>query len=793
MLLSVRRIVEDFIVVGPDQIGIKSKIRECKNSAREDACTGRYFSCKPFRSCSFIRCHDKFSYHRRWSTARFAGKFIIVEVPMPARPGAPLLLLCLFLAAVCGLSAFLDRSSASARTSVANDKITQGQLRILDSQGKPGGLCPLKHTDVKAEVSGFLARVTLTQEFHNPMGKKIEAVYLFPLPPRSAVDQLTMEVGGRVVRAEIKRRDEAKLLFAKARSEGRIAALLDQERPNIFTQSVTNIPPDATVKVTISYVETLPYEDGVYEFTFPMVVGPRYIPGKAKQDDGKPAAAGTDQVPDAARLTPSHMPTGMRAGHDVSLEVAIDAGVPLEKITSELHDIEVDRDGNHQAVVRLKEKDAIPDRDFTLRFGVGGMQLADAVLAHRDERGGYFTLMLQPPGRVAAEDVMPKELVFVLDTSGSMGGLPIETAKRVMRLALDGLYEHDTFNLITFSGDTSVLFDKPVPASKENLLKAKQFLEGKRGNGGTEMMKAIRAALADTDAQDHVRIVCFMTDGYVGNDMEIVNEIQRHPNARVFSFGIGNSVNRFLLDKMAEQGLGEAEYVFLNRGDQKDAETAADAAKRFYERVRSPLLTDISVDWNGLPIADVYPKRLPDLFSARPLFITGRYTGAASGVMRLRGKAAGADYLREINVDLPEAEERHDALAPLWARTRIDDLMAQDYSGLQAGNMRKDVKEEITRLGLDYRLMTQFTSFIAVDEVVTAPGEAPQRIEVPVAAPNGTTMIPANGRNYAVMVTSSAATINTESGEASATIEDRRLDELPLNMRQPTELAKLAP
>src|SRR5262245_2688866 len=314
---------------------------------------------------------------------------------MPFRPGASLLLFLLFLAAFCGASAFLDQSSASARISAANDKITQGQLRILDSKGKPGGLCPLKHTDVKAEVSGFLARVTLTQEFHNPMGEKIEAVYLFPLPQRSAVDQLTMDVGGRVIRGEIKRRDEAKRLFSQARTEGRVAALLDQERPNLFTHAVTNILPGASVKVTISYVETLHYEDGVYEFTFPMVVGPRYIPGKTIPGDGpdgeKPAKAGTDQVPDAARITLSHMPTGMRPGHDVSLEVAIDTGVPLEQITSELHEIEVDRDGNHQAIVRLKEKDAIPDRDFTLRFGVGGMQIADAVLAHRGERGGYFT------------------------------------------------------------------------------------------------------------------------------------------------------------------------------------------------------------------------------------------------------------------------------------------------------------------------------------------------------------------------------------------------------------------
>src|SRR5262245_6780219 len=719
---------------------------------------------------------------------------------MPARPGASLLLLGLFLAAICGVNSFLDRSSASASGGwQAGDGVTQGQLRIVDQQGKPGGLCPLKHTDVRAEVSGFVARVTLTQEFHNPTEEKIEAVYLFPLPPRSAVDQLTMDVGGQVIRGEVKRRADAQRLFAQARTEGRVAALLDQERPNLFTQSVTNILPGNTVKVMISYVEALPYENGVYEFTFPMVVGPRYIPGEPKPgaepagEDQQQSPAGTDQVPDAARLRPPRIPDGMRPGHDISLELTLDTGVPLEQIKAELHEIDVDRNGHHQAVVRLKDKDVIPDRDFTLRFGVGGLQIADAALAHRDVRGGYFTLMLQPPNRFSAEDVTPKELVFVLDTSGSMSGLPLETAKRVMELALEGLYEHDAFNLITFAGDTHILFDKPVPATKENLRKARQLLEGKQGGGGTEMMKAIRAALADTDAQDHIRIVCFLTDGEVGNDMEIINEVMRHPKARVFSFGIGNSVNRFLLDKMAEHGRGEAEYVFLNRGARNDAATAAVAAQRFYERVRSPLLTDISVDWNGLPVADVYPKRLPDLFSARPLFITGRYTGAADGAIRLRGKTAGGEFQREIRVDLPETEPRHDALASVWARARIDDLMAQDYRGLQAGTTGKDVEEEITQLGLDYRLMTQFTSFIAVGDVVTAPGEAPKRAEVPVAAPNGTTMSMVGGVNESVTVMSVASLVSADSAELANTIERQSLGELPLNMRQPTELAKLSP
>jgi Ca-activated chloride channel family protein len=705
-------------------------------------------------------------------------------------------------AALCGARACLDYSSAAAevrgKSTGPRDGVGQGQLRTLDERGKLSGFCPLKHTDVKAEISGFLARVTVTQEFQNPTAETIEAVYLFPLPQRSAVDRLTMDVGGQIIRGEIKRRADAQQIFAKARAEGRVAALLDQERPNLFTQTVTNIVPGATINVTLSYVETLSYENGVYEFIFPMVVGPRYIPGELKSGaaptdkNQEEIPTGTDQVPDAARLIPPYMPDGMRPGHDISIEVAVDSGVPLEQISSELHEIEVERDGQHQAVVKLKDQAVIPDRDFSLRYGVAGGQIADGVLTHRDERGGYFSLILQPPNHVVAEDVMPKELVFVLDTSGSMFGLPLETAKQVMRLALDGLYESDTFNLITFAGDTHILFDKPAPATKANLRKATQFLEGNRGGGGTEMMKAIRAALADTDTQDHIRIVCFLTDGEVGNDMAIIDEVQRHPNARVFSFGIGNSVNRFLLDKMAESGRGEAEYVFLNRGREKDSETAAASAKRFYERVRSPLLTDITVDWNGLPVADVYPKRLPDLFSAKPLTITGRYTAGGRGMVRLRGKVAGSDFLREIFLDLPEVESRHDALASVWARQRIDELMARDFSGLQSGNARPEVEEAITQLGLEYRLMTQFTSFVAIGDVVTASGNSPQRISVPVATPYGTTITGASGVTETVEISSSASLVNTSDTTLAATIEQRGLDDLPLNMRQPTEAVKLA-
>lgn len=617
---------------------------------------------------------------------------------------------------------------------------TQGALIVLDGKGGERGFCPLKHTDVKAEVSGFLARVTVTQEFHNPNPDKIEAVYTFPLPQNAAVDDMTMLVGDRTVRGKIKKREEAQAIFDAARNAGYTASLLDQERPNIFTQSVTNIAPGQEVKIVISYVETLKYEDGKYKFVFPMVVGPRYVPGQPISKQAGGFSPDTTQVPDASRITPNVVPRGMRAGHDISLDVTLDAGVPLQEVRSTSHEIEIKKPNDparstNAANIVLKKQNVIPNKDFILEYDVAGGRIEDAMLTHRDERGGFFTLMLQPPDRVTPKDVTPKELVFVLDTSGSMEGFPIEKAKETMKLALDGLYPGDTFNLITFAGDTYVLFPEPVPATAENLRKAQQFLESRQGGGGTEMMKAIRTALDPSDRQNHLRIVCFMTDGYVGNDMEIVSEIQKHQNARVFSFGIGGSVNRFLLDKMSEAGRGEVEYVALN-------DDGSAAARRFHERVRNPLMTDIDIDWGGLPVTDVYPKRIPDLFSAKPVIVHGRFTGSATGTIKLKGKMGGREaniqaVARTLNVTFPDSEPRHDVLATLWARTKIDDLMQQDFAGIQQGGAKPEVKEAITQLGLDYRLMTQFTSFVAVEEMTVTDGGTPRRIDVPVEMPEG--------------------------------------------------------
>ena len=608
---------------------------------------------------------------------------------------------------------------------------TAGSLMVLAPDGQLKAQCPLKHTTVKAEISGFLSRVVVTQNFENPFKEKIEAVYVFPLPQNSAVDDMTMLVGDRVVRGKILPREQAQAVYEAAKASGKVASLLDQERPNIFTQSVANILPGEKIKITISYVETLKYENGAYEFVFPMVVAPRYVPGAAvSRKRANSFAPNTDQVPDAAKITPRPAPQGMRAGHDISLDITLDAGISIDSIDSKTHQVAIERASLGSAKIHLKEQKTIPNKDFILRFDVSGAAIRDAVITHRLDKTGFFTMILQPPDRVTVEDVMPKELVFVLDTSGSMGGFPIEKAKETIELALANLYPSDTFNLITFSGDTHVLFEQPVPATPENLRKAQEFLGSRRGSGGTEMMTAIKAALEPSDKQDHVRIVCFLTDGLVGNDMAIIDEVKKHPNARVFAFGIGGSVNRFLLDEISEQGRGEVEYVGLN-------DDGSAAAKRFHERVRNPLLTDITVQWEGLNVSDVYPQRIPDLFSAKPVVLTGRYLNSGDGTLILKGKMGGNEFVRNIPVHFPENDARHDVLPALWARQRIADLMTQDYTGIQQSTARPDLRETITQLGMEFRLLTQFTSFVAVEEMIVTDGGQPRRIDVPIEAPEG--------------------------------------------------------
>ncbi len=650
------------------------------------------------------------------------------------------------------------------------DKIGEGSLRLINSDGTERGLCPLKRTEVRAEVSGFVSRTTVTQIFQNPSNTAIEAVYTFPLPNNAAVDRMDMTIETRTIKGKIEERQTAQKLYAQAKQEGKVVALLEQQRPNIFTQYVANITPNAEIKVVISYVEILKYANDQYEFSFPMTIGKRYLPLSANEQD-------------AAKISPNYE---TRPAHTISLELNIEAGVPIENLASNTHEIEVLQTSVSHFSVKLRNENEIPNRDFVLKYKTAGAKISDAVLTHKQpNKNGFFTLILQPPDKVLPQDTTPREIVFVLDTSGSMSGFPIEKAKEAMNLTLDNLNPNDTFNLITFAGETKILFDKPVAATRENLSKARKLLKDADSSGGTEMMKAIKAAFAPSGSDKSMRVVCFMTDGQVGNEAEIIREVKENANARVFAFGIGGSVNRYLLDEISSEGRGETEYIL-------PSDDGSAAARRFFERIRNPLLTDISLEFQGLTATEIYPREIPDLFDAKPVTVVGRYSSGGKGKIILHGKMRSIPFQREIIVDFPAESNENDTLATLWARRKVADLMRQDYQGLQTGKMNEDVQKAITNLGLEFSLLTPFTSFIAIEEQIVTDGSKTERVEVPSAVPNNSANsgnsvnltqeqinnLPVNGRQYSVMVTAdSNTTIDVSETKIETTVtRDRTID-----------------
>jgi len=624
---------------------------------------------------------------------------------------------------------------------------TPGQLALVDENGVATALCPLKHTDVQADVEGYVARVTVEQRFHNPSDKPVEAIYTFPLPEDAAVDDMTIRIGNRIIVGDIKRKEEARQIYEQARAAGQTAALLDQERPNIFTQSLANLMPGADVAVRISYVNLLKYDDGGYEFAFPMVVGPRFIPGsggyQAPGLRGEPSPAQqvlrepgtTAVVTDADKITPPIAPKGTRAGHDISVTVRLNAGMPIQSVDSTLHRVDVNRDGENRATVQLRDQKSIPNKDFILRYAVADKQIRSAVLASMGPEGdnsGYFTLMLQPPALPDTEKLGTREMVFVIDQTGSQSGWPIQKAKETMRYLIRNMNPDDTFQLLGFNTQVFPCFDVPVHNTPQNVARALRFLEPIEGEGGTDILQATDYAMQMPLEAGRRRLICFLTDGYVGDDMQIIDYVRKNRDrANMFPFGMGNGVNRLLLEGMAREGQGKAQVVTLQS-------SAEEAAAKFYRGVAKPLVTNLTVDWNGLPVADVYPTRIPDLFvDGRPIILKGRYSQAAEGEITLRGELDGRPWSHTMEVSLPGTRSDRSPLPSLWAREKIEELQTSDYLGLQTGNPNEEIKQQIIGVALDYRLMSQYTSFVAVEQRIVNLGGKQRTVDIPVEMPEG--------------------------------------------------------
>jgi len=905
---------------------------------------------------------------------------------------------------------FLPRGTNRADASHIVQIPNGGALNAYSITGELVGPCPLEHTHVDIEVTGPFSRITVTQQYLNPYESKIEAVYTFPLSHRAAVDRMTMTIDGeRVIEGEVKEREEARQIYEQAKAANHVAALLEQERPNIFTQNVANIEPGASIDIEISYIETVDRIDGVYSLAFPMTVAPRYIPGygyprdprgtrlpegltpregvilrgpasferiiievdldevgnpipqfgamatrslglaphlqriidsaipiseeglwewrwrpenqahfqtlpdlsffvhypgedgaelgqvsgdgvghiagrwfwfdreilktldlephvehrtpdndrRTSNGTGRGFAADTTEVPDASRITPVPVHPTTRAGHDISLSVRIDTGGPaITSIDSELHEIAVRKDAaSSRLQLELRNENEIPNRDFVLNWTIDDSEIHESAFVHADEdfenEGGFFTLMLAPPARVEPGGLRPRELIFVMDISGSMKGEPLAKSQSVLTRAIDAMRPGDTFNIITFANEANVLWEAPRPNTNENRAEALAFINSRAGDGGTEIMKAINLALvqpareregADGAADDQqvrfltgaalmetppdgrevsiivpgnrfllgaqpsdfvntwdcisfgdngiinirgpfdfqgldenrtwkltgrwisddgrpwldvtaiaiaegdaaliaqhavhpMRIAIFLTDGEVGNDMAVIDAVKANARTtRVFALGVGNSVNRYLLANMAHAGRGEVEFVTQesDRGD---------AVDRLVQRIDAPVLTDIELEFSdGLEVTDVLPLTpgglIPDVYDNRPITIHGRFAKPASGTLMIRGMTGAGPWEREVEVDFSEAQTAHDVTKTLWARAKIDELTNEDLTGVQLGTLPPDQKKRIVDLAVDFGLMSQFTSFVAVEKArVTIDGES-RLVTIPIELPS---------------------------------------------------------
>jgi Ca-activated chloride channel family protein len=591
----------------------------------------------------------------------------------------------------------------------------------------------------QVEVRGDLANVQLTQTFSNPFGKPINARYLFPLNHGAAVHAMTMKVGDEIVSAEIQEIHQAKKTFAKAKREGKAAALLEQHRPNMFTQKIANLIPGLPIEVVIEYAHTVPKIDGAYELVIPMVVGPRFQPAGA----GLPPIEGQGPsvvVPASGTATPLgtwvleqlpvYPPTvGVDLPDEilperVSLRIELEAQVPLQRVSSDTHPIAIRHVSSTQQSVEFAAGKVLDNKDFVLRYQLAGRSTQAGLLSHWQSlgeslEGGYFSMLIEPPARVPDATALPREMVFLLDCSGSMSGKPMQASKRFMQQALRGLRPVDTFRIIRFSDSATEFSKRPLPATPANVANGLRYTQGLYGSGGTMMTSGIRQALSGPIPSGTIRNVVFLTDGYIGNEVSVLRLVDDlKSEARLFAFGVGAGVNRFLLDELGRVGRGFTRYFDPTRDDESLEAIAADLAAR----LQTPVLTDLQIDWGDLPVSDIVPKHLPDLYAGDSIRVTGKYSAVASSEITISG--AGSGHKASIHKNVELTRDVRPAVRRIWGKNAVSEHMHSFITpqALRTDSMTNNqLQAAVTDLGLIYGLATKWTAFVAVSRRVYNP------------------------------------------------------------------------
>jgi Ca-activated chloride channel homolog len=593
---------------------------------------------------------------------------------------------------------------------------------------------PLVHTDVTLDVRGLAAAATVTQQYVNTGTEPIEAVYVFPLPHDSAVYDLEIRIGNRLIRSTIREREEAKRVYESAKSEGKRAALVEEERPNIFTASVANLMPGEHVDVRLRYVQPLRWEDGRIRLVFPMVVGPRYISrAQAVSHTGTGWAVDTDAVPDASRVTPPVRNPNSRPGHDISLSVDLDSGFEFGSINSVSHAITERRLPDGRRHLELASGATIPNKDFVLEVQqTESTQPKTTLFLSPDPASGetYFLLSAFPP-TVQPVKRVPIEMLYMIDVSGSMGGTSITQAREALLQALDRLGPNDRFGILAFNHTYHEFASAPLTATSENLAAARGFVQDLQAGGGTEMLPALLHVMRKPETPGYLRHIILLTDGDLGNEEQIFAALHSHlGGARLYTVAIGSSPNFFLATKMAQFGRGTFTHI-------ADIGEIREQMGHLLGTIESPVLTDVKLTFEGVEVADVYPQRPPDLFLRQPLLLYGRISKGHSGRLRLTARAGDQPYEANFAFDTSTASF-HAGITTLWARQRVEDLI--DQWRLSDEDARAAIRATLIAHAIRYRLVTGFTSLVAVEEIVANTSGASTTVPVATELPAGMQM-----------------------------------------------------
>lgn len=615
--------------------------------------------------------------------------------------------------------------SAQAEDALSPDRMQTGSLLLQMESGYI--VATRMNTDVRIQVSGLVARVTVRQEFRNEGSAWAEGVYVFPLPDRAAVDRLRLHVGERFIEGEVREKEKAKKEYEAAKKQGKKASLVQQQRANLFTTSVANIGPGEEVAVEIEYLETLAYDEGVFSLRFPMTMTPRYIPGTAVEDrQGSGWADDTTEVDDASLITPPVVTESN--DHKITLHAEVTAGVPLEYIASRYHPIDVTDTGNRYEL-DLTNTDVPMDHDFELAWRPRQSAAPRAMLFEETIEGQpHVLLMMIPPNDASVPTVvMARELVFVIDTSGSMHGTSMEQARKALLLALNGLRPVDRFNVIQFNSVTDTLFPNSAPATASNIKQATNYVKRLQANGGTEIRPALQKAFRDAPLKSHLKQIIFITDGSVGNEQDLFRMIESDlSTTRLFTIGIGSAPNGWFMRKAAEAGRGT--YVYISALHEVDEKMG-----RLFRKLENPQVTDIDVQWPDGVFVESYPDTIPDLYAGEPVLVKSRMDRPfrSSDLVTVSGTSAmgawGTEMSLDMDVDSP-------GIAALWARARIEDLMDRQRRGADPEKTRLTVIET----ALTHHLVSKYTSLVAVDKTPVRPANAGLRSDqVPSLLPHG--------------------------------------------------------